>query len=253
MSSPRYSSPAAPRRKTCGPHNSSGRLRLAWPPPVCLTAYPSLRGATAPFTFSAVCSQARMAAAVECIDTKDWDNGEGQGCQDYSEYCQGGGFRLGSEWAGGERYHHPEHNCCVCGKPLTGEYDAIHSVALPTAAAPQHCSLHLSTSRPASRLRRVESSRQSWARRWRGRSCTRRRRTGWRPARLGGGATQSRNCSSSPGCRGWATASRCGGSGRTDHTELTVAPDDCDVTLLAIAAAPSLARLRLRKASSPQD
>eukprot|EP00312_Isochrysidales_sp_CCMP1244_P015274 CAMPEP_0202742240 /NCGR_PEP_ID=MMETSP1388-20130828/4885_1 /ASSEMBLY_ACC=CAM_ASM_000864 /TAXON_ID=37098 /ORGANISM="Isochrysis sp, Strain CCMP1244" /LENGTH=536 /DNA_ID=CAMNT_0049409139 /DNA_START=58 /DNA_END=1668 /DNA_ORIENTATION=+ len=71
--------------------------------------------------------KARMAAAVECIDTKDWDNGEGQGCQDYSEYCQGGGFRLGSEWAGGERYHHPEHNCCVCGKPLTGEYDAIHS------------------------------------------------------------------------------------------------------------------------------
>lgn len=40
---------------------------------------------------------------------------------------------------------------------------------------------------------------------------------------------------------------------RTDHTALTVAPDDCDVTLLAIAAAPSRARLRLRKASSPQD
>ena len=84
-----------------------------------------------------------MAAAVECIDTKDWDNGEGQGCQDYSEYCQGGGFRLGSEWAGGERYHHPEHNCCVCGKPLTGEYDAIHSVALPTAAALQPPLVHL--------------------------------------------------------------------------------------------------------------
>ena len=51
-----------------------------------------------------------------CIDTFGWTNGQaGKTCADYAQWCDGGTFRVGATWAGGETFNFPERNCCACG------------------------------------------------------------------------------------------------------------------------------------------
>ena len=38
----------------------------------------------------------------ECEDTVGWENNRGKTCRDYADWCDGGAFRQGSEWAAGE-------------------------------------------------------------------------------------------------------------------------------------------------------
>eukprot|EP00962_Isochrysis_galbana_P046439 scaffold18690_cov121-Isochrysis_galbana.AAC.1 len=54
---------------------------------------------------------------MACANTAGWLNPYGLACKDYeTEYCAGGGFRPGQDWAGGKDYNYPERNCCACGK-----------------------------------------------------------------------------------------------------------------------------------------
>ena len=50
-----------------------------------------------------------------CTDTSNWNDGQGNGCDDYSKYgCENGAFK--NNWNGGIYYNYPEQNCCACGK-----------------------------------------------------------------------------------------------------------------------------------------
>ena len=54
---------------------------------------------------------------MSCQDTPGWSNPYERTCEDYaSEWCDGAGFVVGQEWAGGEDYNYPERACCACGK-----------------------------------------------------------------------------------------------------------------------------------------
>ena len=54
---------------------------------------------------------------TNCTDTQSWHNDQGFDCDDYGrKFCQNRKARKGRSQYLGERYNHPENNCCVCGK-----------------------------------------------------------------------------------------------------------------------------------------
>ncbi|KAL1530954.1 hypothetical protein AB1Y20_001845 [Prymnesium parvum] len=56
-------------------------------------------------------------ASSQCVDTPDWHNPRGKSCADYAAfYCEGGDFKPGHSWVGGEAFGFPEDHCCACGK-----------------------------------------------------------------------------------------------------------------------------------------
>lgn len=82
---------------------------------------------------------AAMASAASCKDTVGFDNGQGMNCAKYVEnkWCAEGQVVAGAEWTLGEKYKHPEQNCCVCGKG-GAPTAAVAPLDLP-AAAPALC------------------------------------------------------------------------------------------------------------------
>lgn len=56
----------------------------------------------------------------QCHDTPNWTNPEGHSCGVYEQnnLCEDGNF---VQWAIGEQWNEPEHNCCICGKGTWGD------------------------------------------------------------------------------------------------------------------------------------
>ncbi len=68
---------------------------------------------------------------ASCRDADGWKNPFGKTCADYSTptpptpnrvrhfsggWCEGGDFKPGARWAGGEKFSWPERACCACGR-----------------------------------------------------------------------------------------------------------------------------------------
>ena len=53
-----------------------------------------------------------------CTDTENWDDGNGNDCTSYVNWCYEGVVISEKEWSIGEQRNYPENNCCVCGKGL---------------------------------------------------------------------------------------------------------------------------------------
>eukprot|EP00307_Rebecca_sp_RCC1486_P007457 CAMPEP_0119413236 /NCGR_PEP_ID=MMETSP1335-20130426/5387_1 /TAXON_ID=259385 /ORGANISM="Chrysoculter rhomboideus, Strain RCC1486" /LENGTH=211 /DNA_ID=CAMNT_0007438017 /DNA_START=1 /DNA_END=636 /DNA_ORIENTATION=+ len=67
--------------------------------------------------------------SLGCHDAVEWSNGYGYTCAEYAhhKWCVNGTLR--DESTGGESNHHPERNCCVCGRASASPDTAEHAHA----------------------------------------------------------------------------------------------------------------------------
>ena len=59
------------------------------------------------------CMKARLRSTIAGL-TKSFSH-TSHGTHFECQWCEGGTFRVGASWAGGETFNYPEQNCCECG------------------------------------------------------------------------------------------------------------------------------------------